>query len=142
MGFTENERKLFTELSQLKTEKYFAWFKQLLIIAIALFSALISLHKNESSNKYEKILFATTIIELGMGILSGCIFLFSESDIPRQAGLNLLKQKRKQAQSGIQPDKIIFGHTLKIYVFCKWISYICLSLSIPTLIWYAIQLDH
>lgn len=138
----EKQIELFSKLSIDKSNKFYSTYKQLLLIATGLFSLLVSIQKEYNYNIYEKYSFAISLISLGLGILNGCIFLFSESDISTNAQANLLKQIQRQAKSGIPTDKIIFGEPLKIYLICKKISYISFVLSLISLIWYAIQLNH
>lgn len=138
---TDQYRELVS-VQQKRKDKFFIWLRHILLMASGLLSVLIGLHQNKSQNDYERIIFAITISTLAFGILTGSILLFSEVDTLIRLQKAYAKQLIRQRDEGIQVDKLVSVPNGKFFSFLEKICYSSFIISIVSLVFYAIQLDH
>ena len=119
-----------------KVQKLYDWVRQIIVIATALLSILVALHTKKVECVYEKYTYLITIILLGLGILSGVIFLFSEISNLKKTGLAMTEQLSKYI-AGEKTDTIVDIEPSKIFgiSFCIFVT--SLTLSVVNIIVYA-----
>src|SRR4051812_48099068 len=92
---TENEIKQLLDLAEKRNTKDYEWTKNVILMASGLLGILVSLHNNKSPSIPTHYFFCITILTLGLGILTGTIFLYEEASTLHK----LLNIKRSKAQS-------------------------------------------
>ena len=140
-NITDNDLKGLTELSDRRYAKYFEWIKHLLLTATGLIGILVSLKSGKSASTYDHYAFVTTIILLGLGILSGSFLLYSEISNLDKAR-KLYADKLIELMKGIK-DSISIGtvETSRVYKVAEILCYISFISSVLSLIIYAILVD-
>jgi hypothetical protein len=133
--------KVLVDLANEKSDKLYAWYKQVLLMASGLLSILIALHSKRSDNFQEHLMFVVTVISLSVGIVTGSIFLFSEVSNIDRARKEYAEQASKYVRGEIQGNIFASGETAKVFVFCEWLSYIAFLIAICSLCYYAILSD-
>lgn len=68
----------FVALKDKESEKYFAWLRNIIGMAIALMGLLISLRPEIHDNACANLIFSISISLIALGIISGAILLFVE----------------------------------------------------------------
>lgn len=136
MSFNEEINKMNT-YGQLHREHREGFLKQLIVITTALFGFLVSMHKTPAADIYSRTSFLVAILLLGVAILALSFSLYAQAHL-----YNKIRQHhRGNAQELLQnPQKEIqfaFVKLPKIYEYAEIASYICLSLSIISLVIYA-----
>jgi hypothetical protein len=131
----------YTETNNLATTKKYEWLKNILIMASTLIGILVSLHSKKSPNAQVHYLFSTTIISLGLGILTGAISLFAEVHTLEKAA-EACKERILQALDG--KEDILPLMTVpreKIFFYIEKICYASFVISILCLMAYAAVID-
>lgn len=131
--------KSISDLMDERAVKNETWVKQILLMASGLIGILISLHKNRSEDICEHYIFVTTIALIGLGILSGSIYLYESIDTNNRMVRQLKKYLSLSGES--QNEKLIFLKPSIFYVIMKYVFYASLILSIPSLVIYAMVID-
>lgn len=112
--------KNLIELSEL-AEKYqkeeTAWFRNVLVMASALFGILVSLHKPPVP-QIPAYLFASGLCMLGLGILSGAIVLYLDAHIAIRKFRSKKELIRKNQQSATNV-KIETGRASSIFAIAR-----------------------
>lgn len=135
----EKHNLALNEIQEKKRNTFAEWLKNIITIATGLLAILISLKTKKSESIEEHFLFTFSIISIGLGILSGVIFLFSDINI-----LSLFESKKKEQISRLLDgenyaiDHITFP---KFYVYIKYICLFSFFCSFISLIYYAILSD-
>jgi hypothetical protein len=73
-----NKIEEFIALKDKESEKYFAWLRNIIGMAIAMMGILISLKPDKLENPFANLIFAISISLIALGIISGVILLFVE----------------------------------------------------------------
>lgn len=68
----------FVALKDKESDKYFAWLRNILAMAIGLIGILVSLRPTERMEYYPHLLFSLAIGLISLGILTGAVILFVE----------------------------------------------------------------
>jgi hypothetical protein len=129
------------EIANLKYDKFYAWYKQILLMASGLLSVLVALHSKNSETYIEHLAFITTIVSLSLGILSGSIFLFSESHNLKKVQEDFSDKAIKYLNDKNQANFVVTVQTSKIFVFCERLSYISFLVALIAMCYYAILSD-
>jgi hypothetical protein len=141
---SEFKNKHFNTLVELANErnlKYYAWLRQILLMASGLIGILVSLKNTKSENSIEHLAFVTTIISLGIGILAGSIVLFSEIKNLEKKKVLYSQHVQKLINGDTKVSGLIYFNTGKFYQYIEYVSYFSLILSLIGLMVYAILLD-
>ena len=141
VDYIQKNIDIFNSVEKQKSESFIKWIQNIITVLIGLITILITFKSHKSVGCFQHNLFSIILSLIGLGIISGTIFLFHEIDE--------LKQVRKfQLQSLSQrlkgDFKTIFHSEIKrkkIYLICEYIFYISSILAIPALIIYGIIQD-
>ena len=130
------------KLHEERNKKHYDWLKNVILMASGLIGILVSLHSVKSVEYISHLLFSSTILLLGIGILSGTIYLYAEIDVYNHH-LKLLDEARKNiVPNGKDQERIIlYAGVRQVYVLMKYVAFFSFVLAIPSLIAYAIFLD-
>jgi Na+/melibiose symporter-like transporter len=141
MNDYKSQLKQMGELVDESSNKFYSWYKQILLMASGLISILVSLHSKTSNTHTEHIAYIMTIGGLALGILSGSILLFSEVHNVIRCKKEYSEQLSKMIREKSQTSIIVNVKTAKIFVFFEWLSYICFVISLCSLVYYSILSD-
>ncbi|MDO8992092.1 hypothetical protein [Daejeonella sp.] len=119
----DNSIKKLYDLTVNKSEKYFSWLRQLLLMASSLLGILISLHLKPSEDNYTHALFSITLLLLGLGILSGSIALYADVYVSKRMARLMRESLQKQVLQNSEAFEPFVVTTPKIFSVC----FCCLS---------------
>lgn len=132
---------IFNSVEKQKSESFIKWIQNIITVLIGLITVLVTFKSHKSVGYFEHNLFSIILSLIGLGIISGTIFLFHEIDELKQVRkfqLQILSQR-------LNGDfKTIFHSEIKrkkIYLICEYIFYISSILAITALIIYGIIQD-
>lgn len=125
-----------------RNNKEYEWFKNVIISASTLLGILITLHSKKSEDIYIHTYFSLTIGLLGLGILSGTIYLYADTSTQHRLGKNLAENIRQSLNDTQTRSTLISAKPYKIFSYMRRISFVSLFLSIGFLVVYAILLDR
>jgi hypothetical protein len=74
----------FVSIKEKESDKYFAWLRNIIGMAITLMGVLISLRNVNNENKYANLLFAISISLIALGIITGALLLYVEIHLLRK----------------------------------------------------------
>lgn len=122
-------------------EIYHKWVQNLVVVAAALLSALISLKSQKSATQCEHILYIFTISFIVVWIISGALVVYGNVNL-----LDRVRNELHERLNRLEKDVIGFRRPENIYphrffIICQYIFYWAMALSIITLLWYAIIVD-
>jgi 1,4-dihydroxy-2-naphthoate octaprenyltransferase len=131
------------ELAQEKKDKtYFDFFKSVSTLSVALIGLLIGLKASPIPNQSAKYFFLLTIVLIGLCILFSLATQFYESIFDNQKAEVRQKQLVKYIENpdgnNIQVDRL---KKVKLYKFFEIMTFVCLVLSILSLILYVYFLE-
>lgn len=115
-----------------RNEKEFSWVKQVISIISIILGLIISLKSKSSKDLIEYTFFIVAISINGLCVLSGLIFLYSETDTVHSLILRYTKHIKSPSNSGKQT--LIQVEPKKIYDILRILFFILLFLSILSLI--------
>jgi len=115
-----------------RNEKEFSWVKQVISIISIILGLIISLKSKSSKDFIEYTFFIIAISTNGLCVLSGLIFLYSETDTTH----SLIKKLTEHIESPLNSGKqmLIQVAPKKIYTFLRICFFALLFLSILSLI--------
>jgi hypothetical protein len=138
----QNRLISFTESQEKRGKSYFLFFRNLTTVSIGLLGLLIGLKPLEILNQNAKYLFLLSIILIGLGILFSVMTQFSEISYYKQEEKvrhkQLIEFVKNPSENSLQIDNI---GVKKIYVFSEIMTFVCLGLSILSLISYVYFLE-
>ncbi len=79
-----NKIEEFVALKDKESEKYFAWLRNIIGMAIAMMGILISLRTESRENPCANLIFSISISLISLGIISGALLLFAEIHLLRK----------------------------------------------------------
>lgn len=130
-----NKIEEFVALKEKESEKYFAWLRNIIGMAIALMGILISLRPETNENQCANFIFAISISLIALGIISGAMMLFVEihwlrKEIEIRAGWinKLVDGKADEFEAETIPNPWYF----------KLVKFVCYSTFLTALISLAI----
>jgi hypothetical protein len=139
---TKNHARQFANLQDQFTNKFYEWFKNIILIASGLLGALVSLHTRSSVTYIEHYLFVITVCGLAVGILTGSIYLYAESHTVGKTLNSFGKKAAEYLDGKNQGDIVVSESASKIFLICYWISCVTLVTSLICLAGYAIVIDN
>lgn len=138
-------KELFTKWEQSqnkKDEKYFEYFKSISTLSVALIGLLIGLKASPIPNLNAKIAFLITIILIGLCILFSLATRFYEVAVYKKEvevrKNHILEYIDNPSENNLQIDNL-GKHWF--YIFSEISTFVCLLLSILTLIAYVFFLE-
>ena len=140
MDYNKDEIKNILELSKDSTEKNLKWMQTIVVMASGLLALLVSLHKTTSKTEEIHDVYVTTLILIGLGILSGSIYLYVESHVSEKLRKKYLQHLKYKYTVGTQNNLVVVS-PYKIFYVAKYISVLSFLLVVPLLIYYAILID-
>jgi membrane-associated HD superfamily phosphohydrolase len=138
---TKKHYEELVELGQERNLKYYAWLRQILLMASGLIGILVSLKSNKSESSLEHIAFIVTIISLAMGILTGSIVLYSEIKNLETGKKLYIEQMRKIAEGQPNLSPIVTFNTSSMFRRFEYLCFGFLIFSLIGLMVYAILID-
>lgn len=134
---TEHKKNLLT-LAGDETKKSNDWMTTIVVTASSFLGILIALHTDVSRTKELHYLYSTIISVIGLGILSGVVYLFSVPNTAERLRRKYVKSL-DESQDGNIGDQVVA--TYKVFFLMKWISVLCFFVSVPLLVYYAVISD-
>lgn len=120
------------EIATKTNEKEYDWTKTVIVSISTILGLLVSLKSSKSGTNFEHLLFSISISLFGLSILSGLIYLYTDTQIHRELGTQVLQQPNA-AEIIVKPG-VFFS--IKRYVF-----FFSTFLSLISLVAYAILKD-
>ena len=114
-----------------------AYLQHLLLVSSSTLSIVISLHTYTDSPLCIRLVFATSVVLLSIGTLSGLVALYSQKQIPERARRLYFDEYIKTLQ-GLEPSPVIVLKT-RTPKICETTTLYTFALSILSLATYAIM---
>lgn len=117
-------------------ESFYQYFRHLTTVCVGLFGLLVALNPLEFSSIHSKIFYLLALSLIGLTILFSLISQYYSADYYMRTA-DLLKDmlpKILDDPNGVESSKI---EKPKVFLICEIATYICLSLSIISLIYYS-----
>jgi len=127
------------DLGKAQAEKDSAWMQNLIVMASGFLGLLVALHNTPSSNNYEHKLYSAILCIIGLGILTGVVYLYAETNTYMRLRKSFHKSLLKDADQPSGTATIV--KPFLIFFVLKFVSVVCFFLSVPLLIIYAIIVD-
>jgi 1,4-dihydroxy-2-naphthoate octaprenyltransferase len=141
INYIQRNFDILNSIEKEKSESFTKWIRHIITILIGMLTILIAFKTEKSTTTLQHILFSTILSSIGVGVISGTIFLFHEIDEFKQE----LKFQKDSLVKRLRGDSTtIFHKEIKrkmIYKICEYIFYISSILSVMLLIVYGIFLD-
>jgi hypothetical protein len=127
--------QMITNLTNESTEKQAEFYRNILVVSASVLGILISLHTQQSSVLYIRLVFALSVLLLLLGTLSISLLLFDLSLLPERTRQEFLTQLQKSVSEGkvLEP---VYIQKRKRTVLCEKWSLIFLLSSLLSLIIY------
>jgi hypothetical protein len=129
---------IIEDVQNKKDETHSNWIKNIITLLVGLLSVLVAFKSDKQETEFIHLLFSQTLILLGISVLSGIFFLYSEVDRLKRKELFHLESLSKR----LLGNKKILNASIvdrKIFVFFSWLFYISSVSSVISLIWYGIM---
>lgn len=91
---------MITNLTNESTEKQAEFYRNILVVSASVLGILISLHTQQSSVLYIRLVFALSVLLLLLGTLSISLLLFDLSLLPERTRQEFLTQLQKSVSEG------------------------------------------
>ncbi len=137
-SLTKEQKENLLNISQKQIKSDSEWMKTIIASFSAFLGLMISLHTEPSKTEYLHLIYSSIICIVGLGILSGVIYLFSESNTTSRLRDNYFDAISKSLNE--KTDDIIVS-PYKFFFLMFWISCISFFVSIPLVIYYSVILD-
>nr|WP_315156385.1 hypothetical protein [uncultured Flavobacterium sp.] len=121
-----------------KSELLSSWIKNIITLLVGLLSVLVAFKSNETETEFIHLLFSQTLILLGLSVISGVVFLYSEIEKLNRHESFHWESLRKRL-GGNEEILTVLIKDKKIFVFFSWLFYISSVTSVISLIWYGIM---
>jgi hypothetical protein len=132
-----NRLNTFTDIQESRISSYFAYLRTITTISTGLLALLVALKPDEIQTGSPQYLFLATISLLGLGILSSAITQFSEVAYLKQKTKSQRKMIGEYAQKKVGSSfQVESMPTPLVYRISEVATFVCLGLSIVTLIGY------
>jgi hypothetical protein len=128
------------ELWKERNEKEFSWVKQCLSVVAIILGLILTLKTDIPKDLIAYLLFTIAIVSNGLCIISGLIFLYSETDTIHS--LVLKYQEHLATKSDNENQQLIQVRPKRIYSILRIAFFISLSFGIISLIAYAIYTNY
>jgi Na+/proline symporter len=142
VDYIQKNIDILNSLERGKSESFTKWIRHIITILIGMLTVLIAFKSEKSITCFQHILFSTILSLIGIGIVSGTIFLFHEIDEFKQE----LKFQKECLSKRLKGDFTTIFHNeikrKKIYKVCEYTFYTSSILSVLTLVIYGIMLDR
>ena len=127
------------DLGKSQAEKDSAWMQNVIVMASGFLGLLIALHDKPSKDSTEHCLYAIILCVIGLGILTGVVYLYAETNTYMRLRKNFHKSLLTDADQPVGTPTVVKPY--KIFFVAKLISVVCFFSSVPLLIMYAIMVD-
>lgn len=135
----ERIKKKTAELSQLQDElreKHISWYKNIITLAVGLFSIIVSLKGDDEISSNKHLFFIISISTLAFGIVCGIIVLYGEihviEKVKKIKGKNILKMLNDE-----KIDKMVVVDRDKKYKYLEKTSIVSFVLALISLVLYS-----
>lgn len=134
----DSQAQNILDLSKNQVESEIKWMQGIVTMASGFLGLLIALHTTPSKDMETHYLYSSILCIIGLGILTGVIYLFSSPNTQERLRKKYL-YKVLQSQGKGNVDSFVSPY--KIFSLMRKISCACFFVSVPLLIYYAILVD-
>jgi hypothetical protein len=120
------------EITKIINEKEYEWTKTVIVSLSTIFGLLVSFKTGKSETFLEHCIFSISVLLFGLSILSGIVYLYTDTSQHHKLGTQILQQPQVP-QISVKPDVFFF---LKRYLF-----FLSSFLALTSLIVYMILKD-
>ena len=137
--YLSEQMKQYSEMTARRNAKLWAWMRSVLTLATGALSVLVAFQPTATLGYYPALCLEITWILIGLGILSGSVFLYGEVHLENKQADKKRKNIQKQMETGeAEPPGAIASELPFRIRWCEPICYVSLSLAVITLVSYAI----